>query len=43
MPNWTRVAASIDCPVGELRGVMAGGTPVVLANVDGEIYALQDE
>jgi len=43
MASWTRVAASADCPVGTLKGVMANGTPVVLANVDGDIYALEDE
>ena len=43
MPDWTRVAAAVDCPPGRLKGVMAAGTPVVLANVDGTIYALRDE
>jgi nitrite reductase/ring-hydroxylating ferredoxin subunit len=43
MPSWVRVAAAADCPVGELRGVMAGGVPVVLANVDGAVCALEDQ
>ena len=42
MADWTRVATAADCSPGELKGVMANGTPVVLANVDGDIYALED-
>ena len=42
MSQWVRVSANGDCPVGELRGVMASGVPVVLANVDGTLYALKD-
>jgi 3-phenylpropionate/trans-cinnamate dioxygenase ferredoxin subunit len=41
--SWTRVASAADCPPGGLKGVMAGDTPVVLANVDGTICALRDE
>ena len=43
MPEWTRVAAADEVAPGNVRGVMAGGTPVVLANVDGSIYALEDQ
>ncbi len=43
MAKWTRVAALADCPAGELLGVDAEGTPVVLANVDGSICALHDQ
>ena len=43
MPDWHRVAAVADCPVGELTPVDAAGTAVVLANVDGTIYALRDQ
>ena len=43
MSSWVRVAAVTDCDVGTLKAVMVEGTPVVLANVDGDIYALQDE
>jgi 3-phenylpropionate/trans-cinnamate dioxygenase ferredoxin subunit len=43
MPEWTRVAAAADCSPGQLKGVMANGTSVVLANVDGSIYALLDQ
>jgi nitrite reductase/ring-hydroxylating ferredoxin subunit len=42
MPEWVRVAALEDCPPGSLRGGMAGPEPVVIANVDGDIYALED-
>ena len=43
MSSWVRVAAVADCDVGTLKGVMVEGTPVVLANVDGDIFALRDE
>ena len=39
MSSWVRVAAVADCDVGTLKGVMVEGTPVVLANVDGDIFA----
>jgi 3-phenylpropionate/trans-cinnamate dioxygenase ferredoxin subunit len=42
MAIWVSVAAEHDCPVGTLKGVMAQGIPVVLANVDGSVYALKD-
>jgi 3-phenylpropionate/trans-cinnamate dioxygenase ferredoxin component len=42
MAEWTRVAALADCPVGQLRSVNANGQQVVLANVDGSVYALED-
>lgn len=43
MARWVRVAEPGECPVGELLGVMAEGVPVVLANVEGDVYALKDE
>jgi len=43
MANWIRVAGADECPVGELKGVMAEGQPIVLANVDGDVYALVDQ
>ena len=43
MSDWTRVAAAEECPVGQLKGVMVGNTPVVLANLEGTVYALEDE
>lgn len=42
MADWIRVADAADCPPGTLLGVRAGKDLVVLANVDGEIYALED-
>jgi 3-phenylpropionate/trans-cinnamate dioxygenase ferredoxin subunit len=43
MARWIRVAEEGDCPVGELKGVVADGIPIVLANVDDTIYALKDQ
>lgn len=43
MAEWTRVASLAEFPAGTLKGVMAGRQPVVLANVDGDIYALEDQ
>jgi nitrite reductase/ring-hydroxylating ferredoxin subunit len=43
MAEWVRVAAVADCPTGVLTGVLAGDTPVVLANVDGRMCALLDQ
>jgi nitrite reductase/ring-hydroxylating ferredoxin subunit len=41
--NWIRVAAVEAVPTGELLGVEAAGKPIVLANVDGDLYALEDQ
>jgi 3-phenylpropionate/trans-cinnamate dioxygenase ferredoxin subunit len=43
MAEWVRVAAAADCPQGQLKSVSAGGEQIVLANVDGEVYALLDQ
>lgn len=43
MANWVKVAAVTDCPVGQLKGVRADGLPIVLANVEGDICALEDK
>ena len=43
MSHWVKVAAVGDCAVGMLKGVMADGVPVVLANVEGAICALRDQ
>ena len=37
-----RVAATSDCPPGTLLAVRAGSHHVVLANVEGDFYALED-
>jgi nitrite reductase/ring-hydroxylating ferredoxin subunit len=42
MPEWVRVAAAGDCPPGRLLGVAAGTERIVLANVEGDFYALID-
>lgn len=41
-PGWIRVAAASEVPAGGLRAVSTDAGPVVLANVDGDIYALED-
>ena len=43
MADWVRVAASSECPSGSLLGVVAKGREIVIANVDGDLYALHDE
>ena len=40
--EWHCVADVESCPPGSLLAVMAGETPVVLANVEGTFYALRD-
>ncbi|MDT8340139.1 MAG: non-heme iron oxygenase ferredoxin subunit [Longimicrobiales bacterium] len=42
MSDWVRVAGAGDCPPGSLLSVTAGGEAVVLANVEGHLYALRD-
>ena len=42
MADWIKVGTLEDCPPGSLRSVMVGIHPVVLANVDGTIYAVMD-
>ena len=42
MAAWIRVAGLEELPPGELLGVEAASTEIVLANVDGDIYALED-
>jgi 3-phenylpropionate/trans-cinnamate dioxygenase ferredoxin subunit len=42
MGEWIRVAALADCPVGQLKSVPAGSEQLVLANLDGNVYALVD-
>jgi 3-phenylpropionate/trans-cinnamate dioxygenase ferredoxin subunit len=43
MARWIKVAALDECPAGRLKGAMADGVPVVLANVDGSVCALKDQ
>lgn len=42
MAEFIRVAPLSDVPPGELLGVEASGKRICLANVEGEIYAFQD-
>ena len=42
MQEFVRVAALSELPPGKLKGVDVQGTPVCLANVDGTVYAFQD-
>lgn len=39
---WVRAAALDEVPPGTLHGVTVERTKVVLANVDGDVYALRD-
>ena len=43
MAEWVRVASSSDVPANTLRGVSAKMRPLVLVNVDGDVYALEDQ
>ncbi|HZD05012.1 MAG TPA: non-heme iron oxygenase ferredoxin subunit, partial [Longimicrobiales bacterium] len=42
MTDWVKVASVEECPPGSLLPVEAGGERIVLANVDGDYYALLD-
>jgi len=42
MTGWMKAATLEACPPGSLHRVMVGHEPVVLANVDGAVYALLD-
>jgi 3-phenylpropionate/trans-cinnamate dioxygenase ferredoxin component len=42
MSEWVRVASLNDVPASGLLGVEVGEHRLVLAQVDGEMYALQD-
>ena len=41
-PKWARVASASEVPAGGLRAVSTDRGPVVLVNVGGDIYALED-
>lgn len=40
--DWTRVCAADEVPPGQLKAVEVGNLRVMLANVDGDLYALED-
>lgn len=42
MADWIRVAAAGECPPGTLRATAAGDVRLVLANVGGDVYAIED-
>ena len=42
-PEWTLACAVEEFPVGELKAVQTGEERIVLANVDGDLYALEDK
>lgn len=41
-PRWTEVASADDVPVDHLKAVQTERGPVVLANHEGTVYALED-
>ena len=43
MSEWVRVADAGACPVGQLKSVSGAGKQLVLANVDGDVYCLDDQ
>jgi len=43
MAEWVQVASVDLCPPGQVLGVEAKGERIVLANVDGDYYALLDQ
>jgi 3-phenylpropionate/trans-cinnamate dioxygenase ferredoxin component len=42
MAEWIRVAAASECPPGSLKATATGELRLVLANVDGDLYAIED-
>ena len=40
--TWVKIADLSECPPGNLLEVEAGREHIVLANVDGDVYALQN-
>ncbi|MBS7456716.1 non-heme iron oxygenase ferredoxin subunit [Coralloluteibacterium stylophorae] len=42
MTDWIRVCATGELLPGEMRQVWDGATPIVVVNLDGEYYALED-
>jgi 3-phenylpropionate/trans-cinnamate dioxygenase ferredoxin subunit len=43
MGEWVRLAEPGAVPVGRLKGFVVKMQPVVVANVDGDLYALEDQ
>jgi 3-phenylpropionate/trans-cinnamate dioxygenase ferredoxin subunit len=42
MSEWVKAAEVSRCPPGNHLGVVVSGNPIMLANVDGDLYALRD-
>ena len=42
MSTWVKAAELNRCPPGNHLGVQIEGHPIVLANVDGDLYAIRD-
>ncbi len=42
MANWVPVGSVDDCPPGEFRAHAVGSEGIVLCNIDGDFYALED-
>ncbi|MFC4727844.1 non-heme iron oxygenase ferredoxin subunit [Coralloluteibacterium thermophilus] len=42
MEGWVPVCATGELLPGEMRQVWDGGTPIVVVNLDGALYALED-
>jgi nitrite reductase/ring-hydroxylating ferredoxin subunit len=42
VPEFTRVARLSDIPPGTVKGVKAKGKEILVANIDGEAYAIGD-
>ena len=43
MAEWTKVAEAGAVPVGTLKGFVVKMQPIVVANVDDDLYALEDQ
>lgn len=43
MDGWVRVAATSELLPGESRVVWDGDTPILVVNLDGDYYALEDK
>ncbi len=42
MSEWAKIASTADLDPGQVKQVYVGDEPVMLANIDGDIYAIND-
>jgi nitrite reductase/ring-hydroxylating ferredoxin subunit len=42
MPGWVQAATTAEVPPGSMKGVMVNGREILLANVEGTLYATQN-